>query len=165
MRVTLIILWMVLSTLCCAFSAQAGQTLAIIASPELNLKAISQAELALVYWRKKQYWSHGIRMHPLNFPSDSPIRITFSKFILGSTPKQQTDYWNGLYFHGVSPPHIIQSSEAAKRYVLETPGAIAYIDACDIDSRIQAVAWLSSTHGLSPEKPIFQCQSESNNSP
>lgn len=164
MRLTFIILSIVLATLCCAFSAQAAPTLAIITSPDLSLKLLSKGDLALIYWRKKQYWGNGIRVHPLNFPSDSPLRITFSKLILGSTPNQQTDYWNGLYFHGVSPPHIIQSSEAAKRYVVETPGAIAYIDACETDSRIHPIAWLSSTNGISTEKPLLDCKGESNRS-
>jgi len=45
-------------------------------------------------------------------------------------PSAQIDYWNGLYFTGVSPPHVVNSSEAALRYVQKTKGAIAYVDAC-----------------------------------
>jgi ABC-type phosphate transport system substrate-binding protein len=119
-----------------------------------DIKALKADELSLIYWRKKQYWQGGVRIHPVNLQAEHPLRLSFSKAVLGSPPSEQTTYWNGVYFHGISPPYTVQSDEAVLRYVTNTKGAIGYVDACKVDGRVKPLLWVINTKVTStpPEK-------------
>lgn len=121
-----------------------------------NIKTLKAEELSLIYWRKKQYWQGGVRIHPVNLHAEHPLRLIFSKAVLGNLPAEQTTYWNGLYFHGTSPPYSVQSEEAVLRYVATTKGAIGYVDACKVDTRAKAVLWIEG-NTISNQKPTFYC--------
>lgn len=131
--------------------------IAVIVSNDNTRKSISLGELKLIYWRKKTYWGNGQPIHPINLPSDHPLRLQFSNMILGSSPSAQNDYWNGLYFHGVSPPHVLYSDEAAIRYVQETAGSIAYADACKLDNRVKPLLWLLPNGEISSNPATVSC--------
>jgi len=138
--------------------AKEAPTFAIIVPTHFNVTKFTKSDLALIYWRKQLFWDNGQRIHPVNFNSDSEYRNQFSFKLLGSLPSSQTDYWNGMYYHGVSPPQIVNSTEAAILFVSKTAGAISYIDACDVDSRVKAIAWLNAAGNLISEAPEINCQ-------
>lgn len=137
--------------------ATEGRVIAIIVPNGSNTKLTSSAELKLIYLRKKDYWANGKHIHAVNLPPEHPIRMQFSSKILGSLPSTQNDYWNGEYFHGVSPPYVVNSEEAVLRYVADTRGAIGYISACNIDSRVRAIAWLTENGELLNRPPELHC--------
>lgn len=99
-------------------------------------------QLSLIYWRKQLYWPKGLRIKPINLITEHPLRQQFSQAVLGSAPKTQIDYWNGQYFNGVLPPYSVNSEEAVLRYVTQTNGAIGYVNACSVDSRVKAFFWI-----------------------
>ncbi len=131
--------------------------IAVIVANDQATKTISLPELKLIYWRKKDYWANGKRMHPVNLPAENPLRMQFSKKILGSLPSTQNDYWNGLYFHGTSPPHVVNSEEAVIRFVAETNGAVGYIEACSLDARVKPIAWITENGELINKSPEYRC--------
>ncbi|MDP2154137.1 MAG: hypothetical protein Q8J66_10835 [Methylotenera sp.] len=131
--------------------------IAVIVTNDNPNKSISLGELKLIYWRKKTYWANGQRIHPINLPSDNPLRLQFSSSILGSAPSAQNDYWNGLYFHGISPPYVLYSDEAAIRYVQETAGSIAYADACKLDNRVKPLLWLLPNGETTSNPSLANC--------
>lgn len=135
-----------------------NEVLAIIVQRSQVTHQINNAELALIFWRKKLYWADNKRMQPVNLATNHPARRLFSQRILGSLPETQNDYWNEMYFQGTSPPYVVNSNEAMLRFVAETPGAIGYIDACRVDARIKAVAWLSSDGNVSSSEPAHKCE-------
>lgn len=120
------------------------------------IKKIAPEELSLIYWRKKQYWQGGVRIYPVNLHAEDALRLQFSKTILGSFPNEQSNYWNGQYFHGISPPYSVQSEEAVIRYVAATKGAIGYVDACNVDERVKVLLWVNNEHILI-NKPAIDC--------
>lgn len=134
-----------------------AKVIAVIVANEQATKMISMPELKLIYWRKKDYWANGKHIHPVNLPADHPLRLQFSNRVLGSLPSAQNDYWNGVYFHGISPPYVLNSEEAILRYVADTNGAIGYINACNTDSRIKVVGWLAETGELLSKQPELRC--------
>ena len=141
--------------------ADESRILAVVVSSNIDIsatKAMSANELKLIYWRKKLYWSGGVRMHPVNLNAENTIRQIFSKTVLGSLPIAQTDYWNGLYYHGVSPPHSVQSEEAVLRYVAETKGSIGYVDVCNVDTRVKAILWIYQNQITANPPDNMQCQ-------
>jgi hypothetical protein len=142
----------VLSCLLVMWPAAAGaETLAVIVPSGYASKPIEAAELSLIFWRKKLY-KDGKRLQPVNLPIDNALRRLFSRQILGSLPETQTEYWNIQYYHGTSPPHVVGSQEAMLRFVSETPGAIGYVEACRVDNRVKAIAWLDE-NGLTTGRP------------
>ena len=124
--------------------AAEGDTLAAIVQRGQSVHQLGAAELSLIFLRKKLYWADGKRMQPANLPTDNALRQRFSLRILGGLPESQTDYWNNMYFNGVSPPFVLASQEAMLRFVAETPGAIGYVDACKADARVKVVAWIDA---------------------
>ena len=140
--------------------AEESHPLAVIVSsnPETAvIQQLSPRDLGLVYWKKKQYWQGGARIRPVNLHAEHPLRIYFSKAVLDSLPSEQGDYWNGLYFHGTTPPYSVQSEEAVLRYVSITKGAIGYVDACNLDDRVKPLLWIENGT-ISPSKPNLNCQ-------
>lgn len=139
--------------------AEETHQLAVIVSsnPEIaTIQPLAARELSLIYWRKKQYWQGGVRAHPVNLHAEHPLRLYFSKAVLGNLPNEQADYWNGLYFHGTTPPYSVQSEEAVLRYVANTKGAIGYVNACKLDERVKPVLWIDDD-GISTGKPVLDC--------
>lgn len=147
-----------LASLCLPMSpayAEEAPVIAVIVSSSADIAPVTNlaaSELRLIYWRKKEYWQGGQRMQPANLHAEHPLRLLFSKVVLNNLPKEQTDYWNELYFHGVRPPRSLQSEEAMLRYVADTKGSIGYIDACHVDKRVQPILWISREH-ISSEAP------------
>lgn len=140
-----------------AVRAEHDEVLAVIVHPEMSHPSLSKSELSLIFWRKKLYWSNGQRIQPVNLGVEHPSRLQFSKRILASLPESQTDYWNGLYYHGVSPPRVMQSSEAVIRFVAESKGAIAYVDACRVDGRVKVLAWITPQGDVTDAPSDTQC--------
>ncbi len=131
--------------------------IAVVVANDAPEKTISPAELRLIYWRKKTYWPSGQRLHPVNLPSDNALRLQFSRSVLGSLPATQNDYWNGQYFHGISPPHVVYSEEAVIRYVQDTTGSIGYVDACTVDARVRPVLWIMPNGDVNKDMPSISC--------
>ncbi|WP_235276199.1 hypothetical protein [Methylotenera sp. G11] len=140
--------------------AEEAHPLAVIVSSNPETAVIQQLnsrDLAPIYWKKKQNWLGGARIRPVNLHAEHPLRIYFSKVVLGSLPNEQSDYWNGLYFHGTTPPYSVQSEEAVLRYVNLTKGAIGYVDACKLDDRVKPLLWIND-NTISSSKPALDCQ-------
>ena len=136
-------------------NAEENNTIAVIVGNSQNVEQLklSVRDLSLIYWRKQLYWPHGRRIKPVNLNSNQPLRLHFSQVILGSLPKEQIDYWNGLYFNGVLPPHVVNSEEAMLRYVTQTSDSIGYVGACKVDERVKAVFWVTGDT-ITATKPL-----------
>ncbi|MCH9848642.1 MAG: hypothetical protein K0U18_01925 [Betaproteobacteria bacterium] len=120
---------------------------------ELNLSA---KNLNLIYWRKQLFWPQGIQIKPVNLNAKNAVRIQFSEAVLGGSPETQIDYWNGQYFNGILPPYSVNSEEAVLRYVSNTKGAIGYVNACNLDERVQSLFWLMPGGEILKSKPSLQ---------
>ena len=154
----MLLLWLLLCLLPInsGFTAD-GNIIAVIVPADFSTKHPSRAELSLIFMRKKLYWPNGKRMRPANLPTQQTLRKQFSQQVLGSLPETQTEYWNELYFHGTSPPYVVNSQEAMLRFVADTAGSIGYIDACLLDARVKAIAWLQTDGSLSYQAPALSC--------
>lgn len=143
-------------------AAYADDNLPVIAVVMGNQQNIAELKLAsnqlqLIYWRKQLYWPNGKRIKPVNLNTEHPLRAQFSQKVLGSAPKTQIDYWNGLYFNGILPPYAVNSEEAVLRYVTQTDGAIGYVNACKVDNRVKPVYWIVNNQITSNEPNLAYC--------
>lgn len=118
----------------------AEDRIAIIVSNATSIKeALRQDELARIYRRKKLFWENGTPIVPLNLPTTTSLRRTFSRTILGEQPEEMDAYWNEQYFHGISPPYVLASEEAVVEFVATTPGAIGYVNATAVNSHVRVL--------------------------
>ncbi len=140
------------SLLLVAQASHADEPMAVIVSGTDSIKPMQLADIGLIYLRKKLYWPNGKPVHPANLPTQHPLRRQFSRQLLGGLPESQVEYWNEQYFHGISPPHVVGSSEGMLRYVAETSGAIGYVAACAVDKRVKVLFWLDAD-GRRSERP------------
>ena len=160
MRALIYILGTLLAVLPALAVTAESEVIAVIVPKHMTLTSITPGELSLIFWRKKLYWADGKRMHPLNLPTDNPLRRQFSQRILGSLPEAQTDYWNDQYYHGNSPPHVVNSQEAMLRYVTESPGGIGYVHACKVDSRVKVLLWIRADGSVTNTLPVMDCPAD-----
>jgi hypothetical protein len=97
------------------------------------------AEIAQIYLKQRRFWSDGMRIVPVNHPSDSAARAIFDRRVLGKDPAELVVYWNRQYFHGVLPPATLASDEAVKRFVASEREAIGYVDPRVVDDSVRVV--------------------------
>ncbi len=106
-------------------------SLLIVASPLVPENRITIKELADIYIMKKEDWSNGIRIVPVNREVTSPEREKFSKEVFNLSPEQMADYLNRLRFQGKLPPSVQTSDQAVLNFVRSIPGAIGYVSSMD----------------------------------
>lgn len=157
MRRLLFFCFFVLLSASFSLVADEEEVLAIVVANTRGERVLNFADLTLIYRRKKLVWENGDRFQPVNLPTDNPLRRVFSQRVLGSSPEDLARYWNAMYFHGVSPPHVLASEEAVLRFVTDTPGAIGYVTACKADARVKIVLWLLPKGTVSTQPPVLNC--------
>ncbi|MDR2219028.1 MAG: substrate-binding domain-containing protein [Methylobacillus sp.] len=138
-------------------AADESAPIAVIVPRDFTGREPGAQDLALIFKRKKLAWNDGTRIQPVNLPADHAARRLFSQRILKSTPEAQAQYWNEMYFQGLYPPHVVASSEAMLRYVADTAGAIGYVSACKLDTRVKAVLWIDADGVVSATAPALEC--------
>jgi ABC-type phosphate transport system substrate-binding protein len=142
--------------LACApgFDAQAAGTefaiAVVVGRGQSPAAALSPALVLGIFARKRQLWSDRSTIVPVNLPAAHPLRRKFSHWVFDKTPEEMQDYWNDQYFHGVVPPPVLASEEAVLRFVASTPGAIGYVSACTVDSRVEVLAVVQGPDGAAP---------------
>lgn len=116
------------------------KNLAIIVSNTETKPAIFRRNLESIYRRQLLFDRNNKIVIPINLPPMHPLREAFSLRIFNEKPQNMQAYWNEQYFHGTSPPHVVASPEAMKRFVEVTPGAVGYVLQCQVDRRVR-VLW------------------------
>ncbi|MBI5682349.1 MAG: hypothetical protein HZC45_04145 [Deltaproteobacteria bacterium] len=101
-------------------------TIVVISLVKPNEK-ITAGMLKGIYLKKKVFWKDEMRIIPVNLSPQNEIRNIFSKKILSMEHRELVEYWNEQYFKGITPPPVLESEEAVKRFVIEVDGAIGYI--------------------------------------
>ena len=100
---------------------------------------LSTRAVALIFRLKQTHWADGTRTQPVNLPVSSALRQAFSQCILGEAPESMENYWREMYFHGVLPPHVVDSEQAVLLFVASTPGAVGYVSSCPKDAAVDVV--------------------------
>ncbi len=117
-----------------------GDKIAVIAPADTPDLAFDQLTLRDIFLKRITIDRQGHALIPLNLPPDHPLRRAFSIALLGQSTRALQSYWNQRYFHGVSPPYVMNSQEAVVRFVAKTAGAIGYVATCQMDDKVRQVA-------------------------
>ncbi len=125
-----------------ASRANPPAAIAVIVAPDAADRTYDRALLAGIYRRKVVLDRDGRPYVPVNLPAADPVRRAFTRILFGQRPEDMESYWNEQYYQGVSPPYVLASPAAVRRFVESTPGAIGYVPACGDFTGISVVARL-----------------------
>jgi hypothetical protein len=107
-----------------------GEAYKVIVHPSNPVTAVERAFVRDTFLKKATSWGHGPGLRPIDLGGAAPIRTRFSKEVLRKTRAQLRSYWNQQIFSGKGvPPPEATSVASAIAYVLDNPGAIAYVPA------------------------------------
>lgn len=83
----------------------------------------------------------------------TPLRARFYKRLLGMTGDDVRRRWIGMVFRGEALvlPFELADAVAVKKFVAEHPGAVAFIDATDLDDTVKALR----IDGKRPGEPTY----------
>ena len=116
-----------------------GQT-KVIVSTDVEVSAISQAEIARIYLGKKTFWDSGARIQPSLLDEKSPLTETFLEENLKKTVRQFRAYWKRHLFSGQgTAPKTFTSSKLVADFVAANPGAIGVVDGSYTDDRVKFI--------------------------
>jgi hypothetical protein len=112
---------------------------AVIVANDIPERSLSAKNVALIFRRRQVTWNDGLRTQPVNLPASNAVRRAFSQCVLGELPQAMENYWRQMYFHGVLPPHVVESEQAVALFVASTPGAIGYVSSCPKDLVVNVI--------------------------
>jgi len=111
-------------------SAADDEGFKVIVHPSHRHNSIDRDFLRRAYLKKANVWGDGTRVRPIDLPRGSAARARFTREVLRKSAAQLKSYWNQQVFSGKAvPPPEVESAADAIAYVLDHPGAIAYLPA------------------------------------
>lgn len=113
-----------------AWGASEGSDYQVIVNPQNPISEVSADLLRDAYLKKAIEWPDGETMRPIDLSSRFAQRDRFTHDVLHKTAAQLKAYWNQQIFSGkgVPPPEADAVADVIA-YVIEHPGAVAYIPA------------------------------------
>ncbi len=134
-----------------AATTAAAASLAVVANPGLEGVPPNLRVLSRIYRRQQRISTTGSPLVPVNLPAGDPLRRVFSLALFGQPPEAMLEYWDQMYFHGISPPKVLESQAAVLRFVAATPGAIGYVAGCRTGPGVRVLLRLPLPAGSLPE--------------
>jgi hypothetical protein len=111
----------------------------VIAHPTLK-DTPTAAELATIFTTRKQNWSDGSRVVPLNLPTEHEARVIFDDAVLHMDAEEVARYWVDRRIRGGNPPpKQAPHPSAVIKLVEKTPGAIAYVPRAALGGQVKVV--------------------------
>jgi hypothetical protein len=109
--------------------------IAIVVGAGSPIRQVTVDTLRELYLRRQRLWPNGERAMPVNLPADDPLRVAFSRRVLGRRPADLEPYWLRMYREGVQPPLVLQTSKAVCAYVAADAAAIGYVQPDAVDAK------------------------------
>ena len=123
---------------------QAGgaDALAIVVHRGNPVESLTLSELRRIFMLETQNWPHGRRITVVLREKGQPERDEAIRMICGIS---EAEYERTLLlqtFRGsvTRPPRSIQSASLMRRFIFNTPGAIGYVRAGEVDDSVKVVA-------------------------
>lgn len=118
--------------------------IAVVVGSGSTVHDITKDTLRDVYLRQQRVWPDGRGIVPINLPATHPIREAFSRAVLGRSTQDLVSYWSGRFFDGITPPQVLPSPTAVRRFIAAEPGAIAYLPMSEVDESCRVLIVLDS---------------------
>ena len=144
-RATLALLLLVLVH--SALIASERELIAIVVGAGSPIRQVTVDTLREIYLCRQRLWPNGTRAMPVNLPADDPLRVAFSRRVLGRRPADLEPYWLRMYREGVQPPLVLQTSRAVCAYVAADGAAIGYVRPDAVDAKLCRVVLMIAVEG------------------
>jgi len=101
----------------------------VVVPAAMSGTTIKRSLLADVFYKKITRWGDGTAISPVDQSAASPVRVSFSKQVLGKPVAGVQIYWMRQMSApgGSSPPSVKSSDEEVIAFVESKPGAIGYV--------------------------------------
>jgi ABC-type phosphate transport system substrate-binding protein len=121
--------------------AQGGDDFVIIVHPSIPGTQITESSLKGIYLRDVRKWgASNMDILPVELEGEESVRAAFHTKIFSKTAAQMKAYWVNLRLSKNVPlPVAEQDSAAAKKFVAENKGAIAYVNPAQVDSSVKVL--------------------------
>lgn len=146
-RTTLVLLALLLPCGAPTAGERESLSIAIVVGVGSPNRQVTVDTLRDLYLRRQRVWPDGERAMPVNLPADDPLRLAFSRRVLGRRPADLEPYWLRLYREGVQPPLVLQTSHAVCAYVAVEPAAIGYVAPDHVDQKSCRVLFVLAGEG------------------
>jgi hypothetical protein len=123
-----------------ALAPSAHADLVLVANPQSGIERLTQDEVINIYLGRYRRLASGMVAEPFDHPIDSELRSRFYRRLVNKNLAEINAYWARLVFSGKTrPPQVVENVENALRYVATQPGALAYIERAQADTRVKIV--------------------------
>jgi len=135
-------LWLVAGAQGLQGQAGGSDALAIVVHRANPVESLTVPELRRIFMLETQNWPHGRRITVVLREKGQPERDEAIRMICGIS---EAEYERNLLlqtFRGsvTRPPRSIQSASGMLRFIFNTPGAIGYVRAGEVDNSVKVVA-------------------------
>lgn len=118
--------WLAISLLLLTLGTQAQ--IVVVVAKDAEVEQINEQAVTNIFMSKTKRLPNGQRAVPLEL-HDAPIKTRFYESITGKSSNQLNAYWTTLVFTGKGqPPQAIRSHALLRSRLLNTKGAIAYME-------------------------------------
>lgn len=132
-------LFLLLLILFCRTGVWANDLIAI-ANTTVPVTSIKKSEIADIYLGEKTKWSDNSKIYVVMLKSGD-THEKFVQDIVGTTPSKLITIWNKAIFAGTgSPPKILKTDADMLNFVLNTKGAIGYINAASPHAGVKLIS-------------------------
>ncbi|MCP4346112.1 MAG: hypothetical protein GY795_11380 [Desulfobacterales bacterium] len=126
-------------TLFMVCTASAGEIL-VIANPDVPADSLDRNVISDIYHSRKAKWNNGNTILVAMLKKGA-VHKKFARNIAGSTPAKLKNIWKKVIFTGTgTPPKIFRQESDMVRFVVNTKGAIGYIDASTSHEGVKVIS-------------------------
>jgi len=99
----------------------------IIVNPSNPVSSMSREDVSRIFLKKTTKFSDGRSASPVDLPTGSPTRESFSKDVHGKSSSAVDAYWQQLIFSGRDIPPGQKSESGVLEFVRSNENAIGYV--------------------------------------
>ncbi|GHU38191.1 hypothetical protein AGMMS50256_37140 [Betaproteobacteria bacterium] len=120
--------------------AVSAESIVVVVNPGSGVESLNRNEVINIFLGGFRRFSSGITAIPIDLPHSDPVREEFYRRLVGKTPSEINTYWSRLIFSGKTrPPAKAESVEIARAMVLESVGAITYLERGKVSEPLKIV--------------------------
>ncbi len=108
----------------------------IVTGKQTDIKKLSCSDIKHIYLKEVEF-INGERVYPVNLPANNLLRKIFRKYVLKMDEEEIQLYWNEKYYEGITPPVVLKSEKAVKKFLKKVKGSIGYLTKRYIDSSLK----------------------------
>lgn len=137
----------VIAVLLCTCIKPAISQVVVVVNKNNPASNIALADLKKQYLGKVETWENGKKVTLVQKKSSAESTVLFYKTVVGKTPKKMKSYWmKKMLGGGAIGPKVLGSDEEVKELVASNDGAIAFIDASNLDDSIKVLTIEGVSH-------------------